>query len=92
MAQWGTLIGKIKPQGNLQGVISIKVEKVESQSKEIAITENGTGFQITGSVSIGFYDSSHPAGTGEAANLSKITAERRRINVKPDARKRHDNT
>jgi hypothetical protein len=56
------------------------------------ITENGTGFQITGSVGIGFDDSCHPAGTGEAANLSKITAERRRINIKPDARKRDDNT
>lgn len=39
--QWGTLIGTIKPQVNLKGVISIKTEEVERQSKEITITENG---------------------------------------------------
>ena len=29
-------------------------------------------------------------GTGKTADLCKITAERRRINFKPDTRKRHD--
>jgi hypothetical protein len=50
-AQYGTIVGIIKPQGhltgmikpqsNLRGVISKTVEEVERQNKEITITENG---------------------------------------------------
>ena len=40
-AQYGTIVGIIKAKGNLNGSISLKTEKVEKQSKEITITENG---------------------------------------------------